>query len=43
MKKAFEEGQEALAKGDFTAYGEAQDWLKAALDKATPPRPRADQ
>ncbi|MFN8031039.1 MAG: UPF0182 family protein [Dermatophilaceae bacterium] len=40
MKKAFEEGQSALAKGDFTAYGEAQDRLKAALDKAIAAAPK---
>ena len=33
-QRAYEDGQIALAKGDFTAYGEAQDRLKAALDAA---------
>jgi uncharacterized membrane protein (UPF0182 family) len=31
---AYDEGEKALAKGDFTAYGQAQDDLKAALDDA---------
>ena len=31
---AYKAGQEALAKGDFAAYGKAQDDLKAALDRA---------
>lgn len=33
-EKAYEAGQAALAKGDFTAYGRAQSDLKAALDRA---------
>lgn len=33
-QRAYEDGQIALAKGDFAAYGEAQDRLKAALDAA---------
>ncbi len=33
-EKAYEAGQAALAKGDFTAYGRAQADLKAALDRA---------
>lgn len=31
-QRAYEDGQRALARGDFAAYGEAQDRLKAALD-----------
>jgi len=31
-QRAYEDGQRALAKGDFAAYGVAQDRLKAALD-----------
>jgi len=31
-ERAYQDGQVALAKGDFAAYGEAQDRLKAALD-----------
>ncbi len=31
-QRAYQDGQVALAKGDFAAYGEAQDRLKAALD-----------
>jgi uncharacterized membrane protein (UPF0182 family) len=30
---AYEAGQAALARGDFAAYGEAQDQLKQALDE----------
>ena len=33
-QRAYEDGQIALARGDFAAYGEAQDALKAALDAA---------
>jgi uncharacterized protein len=33
-QRAYEDGQIALAKGDFAAYGEAQDRLKTALDAA---------
>ena len=33
--KAYEDGQAALAKGDFTAYGEAQQRLAAALRRVT--------
>ncbi|WP_019875747.1 UPF0182 family protein [Sporichthya polymorpha] len=33
-QKAYSDGQEALAKGDFAAYGKAQDRLEAALNKA---------
>ena len=33
-QSAYEAGQKALAQGDFTAYGKAQDDLKAALDRA---------
>ncbi len=31
---AYEKGEQALAAGDFAAYGKAQDDLKAALDRA---------
>ena len=33
-QSAYDDGQLALAKGDFAAYGEAQSRLKAALDAA---------
>jgi uncharacterized membrane protein (UPF0182 family) len=33
-QSAYEQGQRALAEGDFAAYGEAQEALKAALDRA---------
>jgi len=33
-QQAFTEGEEALAAGDFAAYGAAQDRLKEALDRA---------
>ena len=33
-QSAYDDGQLALAKGDFAAYGEAMDRLKAALDAA---------
>jgi uncharacterized membrane protein (UPF0182 family) len=33
-QRAYEDGQIALAKGDFAAYGDAQERLKAALDAA---------
>jgi len=33
-KQAFADGQAALAKGDFAAYGKAQDRLKAAITAA---------
>ena len=32
---AYEEGQTALADGDFAAYGAAQDKLQSAIDRAT--------
>ena len=31
---AYQKGEEALAAGDFAAYGRAQDELKSALDRA---------
>ncbi|MCF8557232.1 MAG: hypothetical protein K9G28_06745, partial [Candidatus Nanopelagicales bacterium] len=31
-QRAYDDGQAALARGDFAAYGAAQDRLKAALD-----------
>ena len=33
-KQALADGQAALAKGDFTAYGQAQDRLKSAIAAA---------
>jgi uncharacterized membrane protein (UPF0182 family) len=33
-QKALSDAQAALAKGDFTAYGKAQDRLKAAIEAA---------
>jgi uncharacterized membrane protein (UPF0182 family) len=33
-QEAYNDGQRALARGDFAAYGEAQERLKAALDDA---------
>jgi len=33
-KQALADGQRALAKGDFTAYGKAQDRLKSAINAA---------
>ena len=33
-KQALDDGQAALAKGDFAAYGEAQDRLQQALEDA---------
>ena len=33
-KQALADGQAALAKGDFTAYGRAQDRLKSAIASA---------
>ncbi|WP_370626369.1 UPF0182 family protein [Austwickia sp. TVS 96-490-7B] len=33
-QKAYQAGQEALKKGDFTAYGEAQKQLQTAIEKA---------
>ena len=33
-QSAYQKGEEALAAGDFAAYGKAQDELKAALDRA---------
>ncbi|MHB8188615.1 MAG: UPF0182 family membrane protein, partial [Dermatophilaceae bacterium] len=34
VQKAFADGQDALKKGDFTAYGEAQKRLQTAIAKA---------
>ncbi|NHC45638.1 UPF0182 family protein [Motilibacter sp. K478] len=34
-QEAYQAGQEALQRGDFTAYGQAQQRLKDALDRAT--------
>jgi len=33
-QRAYQEGQDALAEGDFGAYGEAQDRLAEALERA---------
>ena len=34
VQKAFSDGQDALKKGDFAAYGAAQTRLQAAIAKA---------
>ena len=34
MQKAISDGKDALANGDFTAYGKAQKDLEDALDRA---------
>jgi uncharacterized membrane protein (UPF0182 family) len=39
VQKAFTDGQEALKKGDFTAYGEAQKRLQAAIAEAVAAAP----
>jgi len=39
VQKAFSDGQAALKKGDFTAYGEAQKRLQAAIAKAVAAEP----
>ena len=39
MEKAYEEGQEALEKGDFTAYDKAQKQLKKHLEDAAEAQP----
>ena len=39
VQKAFTDGQDALKKGDFTAYGEAQKRLQAAITKAVEVEP----
>ena len=39
MEKAYEEGQEALEKGDFTAYDKAQKELKKHLEDAAEAQP----
>jgi len=33
-QRAYQDGQDALAEGDFGAYGEAQDRLAEALERA---------
>ncbi len=38
-QKAFADGEAALKRGDFTAYGEAQKRLKAALERAVAAQP----
>lgn len=42
-QKAFEAGQEALKKGDWTAYGKAQDELQGALSRAEAAQSKADK
>jgi len=37
-QRAFNDGQDALRRGDFAAYGKAQDRLKAALGRAAASR-----
>jgi len=39
VQKAFTDGQDALKKGDFTAYGEAQKRLQTAIAKAVAAQP----
>ena len=39
VQKAFADGQDALKKGDFTAYGQAQTRLQAAIAKAVAAAP----
>ena len=39
VQKAFTDGQDALKKGDFTAYGQAQKRLQAAIAKAVAAAP----
>ena len=39
MQKAFDDGKKALADGDFTAYGQAQERLQEALDRAVKAAP----
>ena len=34
IQRAYDAGEEALKNGDFTAYGQAQDDLSAAIDRA---------
>ncbi|MFI1730877.1 UPF0182 family protein [Streptomyces acidicola] len=41
-QKAFDEGQEALKKGDWDAYGRAQEDLEDALTKADEAQSKAD-
>jgi uncharacterized membrane protein (UPF0182 family) len=39
VQKAFSDGQDALKKGDFTAYGQAQKRLQAAIARAVAASP----
>jgi hypothetical protein len=39
VQKAFSDGQAALKKGDFTAYGEAQKRLQSAIADAVAASP----
>ncbi|MFF4727486.1 UPF0182 family protein [Streptomyces mirabilis] len=42
-QKAFDEGQDALKKGDWTAYGQAQKDLQDALKRAEDAQAKADK
>ncbi|MFG3293740.1 UPF0182 family protein [Streptomyces sp. NPDC048179] len=42
-QKAFDAGQEALKKGDWTAYGKAQEELQDALKRAEDAQSKADK
>lgn len=42
-QKAFDEGQEALKKGDWEAYGTAQKDLEEALQRAEDAQAKADE
>lgn len=42
-QKAFDQGQEALKKGDWTAYGQAQKDLQDALKRAEDAQTKADK
>ena len=39
VQKAFADGQDALKKGDWVAYGEAQKRLQTAIGKAVAAQP----
>jgi hypothetical protein len=39
LQKAFADGQAALKRGDFAAYGDAQKRLQAAIAKAVAAQP----
>ncbi|QNS08664.1 UPF0182 family membrane protein [Streptomyces xanthii] len=42
-EKAFEDGQKAMKEGDWSAYGEAQDKLQDALERAEKAQDAADK